>query len=224
MPDRLDAVAIDMDGVLVSSEVEWEKIFRGLLSEYGLELSEEDQHELYGCSDEKENEVLGRALGISADLMKVRKDAYCKVHPIDYGAIAIPGSRQLIDDCHRRGIKVALASSSPRYLVDRMIDETGMAGLFDAVITGDHVEVAKPDPAIYLLAASTLGVDPSHVVAIDDSRYGLESARSAGMGAIQFAGSGQKVLSEDSIALCHDFAEVACVIDAIVTTREEGVD
>ena len=53
--------------------------------------------------------------------------------------------------------------------------------MFDAIVTRNEVKVAKPDPSIYIEASRQIGVDPSLCLAIEDSRVGMESARSAGM-------------------------------------------
>lgn len=214
--DRLEAVIFDMDGVLVDSEVEWERVFRGILAERGVELSEADRLDLYGCSDDHENVVLGRILGIPVDEMASIKHAYCAEHPIDYGAIATTGGRELIAHLRDVGLRVALASSSLERDVRRMLVETGMDGLFDVVVAGDHVEHAKPDPEIYVLAARSLGVAPENAIAVDDSLYGAQAALGAGLYLVRFDRTGENGSVEGALAVCNSHDQVGSLIDDII--------
>lgn len=214
--NQLEAVIFDMDGVLVSSEVEWEKVFRGILAEHGKELSERDRLDLYGCSDKHENLVLGRIIGISVEEMGLVKHAYCNEHPIDYGAIAMAGGRELVSHLKDVGLKTALASSSSEADVSRMLDETGMVDLFDAVVTGDHVERPKPDPEIYRLAARTIDVPPERAIAVDDSPYGASAALGAGLNLILFNQTSGCKAPEGTLGTCTTHEQVGRLIDEIL--------
>lgn len=204
----VEGVVFDMDGVLVDTEPEWERIFRGVLGKYGLKLSDEDRDELYGCSDAHENEVLGRNLGKSPAQARRIKCAYAAEHPVRYGLVRIEGASELVRRLHRLGLKVALASSSFGSDVTRMLGETDIGEAFDAVVSGDQVRAAKPDPAVYLRAAELLGVLPGRLVAVDDSHYGVEAALAAGMRVIQFTRSGRKPYSDRITAVCASHEEV----------------
>ena len=74
-----------------------------------------------------------------------------------------------------------MASGGLRRLVDRTLEGLGIAGCFDAVCTAEDVERGKPEPDLFLLAASRLGVEPADCVVFEDSDLGLEAARRAGM-------------------------------------------
>jgi HAD superfamily hydrolase (TIGR01509 family) len=87
----------------------------------------------------------------------------------------------LIVGLKMRGFPLALASSSPRAVVDAMLEELGLAGSLDVVVTGDDVDRGKPDPDIFLLAARRLGVDPAECLVFEDSLHGIKAARTAGM-------------------------------------------
>jgi beta-phosphoglucomutase-like phosphatase (HAD superfamily) len=86
-----------------------------------------------------------------------------------------------LNDLTTRGVPLAVASTSPARWVLPAADALGIRPYFNAIVTGDDVERRKPAPDVYLLAASTLGIEPSRCVAIEDTRPGLVAAKTAGM-------------------------------------------
>lgn len=74
-----------------------------------------------------------------------------------------------------------MATGAERWLAERVLDQIGVRGWFDAIVCGDEVERAKPDPQTYLAAAHRLGVRPDRCRVYEDTDLGLESARRAGM-------------------------------------------
>ena len=95
-----------------------------------------------------------------------------------------PGLYQLLTYLKNKGYKLAVASSTKRYQVERHLNSANVRQYFDAVICGDMVEKSKPEPDIYLKAAAALGALPEDCCALEDSRNGLLSAHAAGMQAI----------------------------------------
>ena len=94
------------------------------------------------------------------------------------------GAIELLAALRERGYKIGLATSSPWDDTADHLTRSGMASLFDAVVTGDMVREGKPHPDMYLLAAAKLGVDPAECVGVEDSLNGVESILAAGMRAI----------------------------------------
>jgi HAD superfamily hydrolase (TIGR01509 family) len=76
---------------------------------------------------------------------------------------------------------LALASSSPRRLIDAVLAEAGLMGYFAVTMSTEEVARGKPAPDVYLSVASKLGVPPGAAVAIEDSSNGLRAAHAAGM-------------------------------------------
>jgi len=97
---------------------------------------------------------------------------------------ARPGARELVTELRRLGVPLALASNSPRFLVDDALATAGLADAFGIIVTSDDVEHPKPAPDIYLLACERLGVPPSHALALEDSASGVTAAKAAGLDCI----------------------------------------
>src|SRR5690606_30862367 len=98
----------------------------------------------------------------------------------------IDGIGELVRNAAGRGLKIALATSSPRFLAEHILESTGLMPFFNAVVTADDITRSKPDPEIYLKAADLLGIDPAFCVAVEDAELGIKAARDAGMRVIAF--------------------------------------
>jgi len=109
----------------------------------------------------------------------------------------IEGIRALLQDLRSHGIKIGLASSSPRVFIEKVLVKFGIRDFFTSVVSGEEVPEGKPAPDIYLEAAKSLGVMPEECVVLEDARSGVRAAKSAGMRCIGFAnpGSGNQDLS-----------------------------
>ena len=93
----------------------------------------------------------------------------------------LPGAGELIRECHAQEIPMAVASSAMRKNVDFVVEALDLGAFFKTIVSGDEVSHPKPDPEIYLTAASHLGVEPSRCVAFEDSPIGIEAVVRAGM-------------------------------------------
>src|SRR5690348_10478632 len=98
-----------------------------------------------------------------------------------------PGARELVLDVRSEGLPMALVTTTARRLaapvLDRMREDVGTE-LFDVTVCGDEVPALKPDPAPYLQAAGSLGVDPACCVVVEDSLVGVTSGLAAGAAVI----------------------------------------
>lgn len=178
---RLAAVIFDLDGVLIDSEPVWEQVRRGFVQERRGRWPADAQTRLLGMSTAEWAQYLSADLGVGlsadevADMVIDRMAArYADSLPL------IPGA----DDALRRlsaKWPLALASSSPRTLIDSVLAAAGWAELFDATVSTDEVSRGKPAPDVYLEAAGRLGRIASACVAVEDSSNGLRSAAAAGV-------------------------------------------
>ncbi|MBS7614375.1 HAD family phosphatase [Candidatus Bathyarchaeota archaeon] len=91
-----------------------------------------------------------------------------------------PGAVELLKSL-RPKLKLALATMSNRYIIDRMLRIRGLEGYFDFVITADDVSKPKPDPEVFVACASKIGCPPEKCLVIEDSVFGVVAARMAKM-------------------------------------------
>jgi HAD superfamily hydrolase (TIGR01509 family) len=184
----LSAVIFDCDGTLVDSEPLAWRAWRDLLAGHGYELRPEDIEltrgrgwpEIHGHFAEAVPEIgdsAGAWTGFSGRLFALLE---AELTPFDD---AIGTAREL----HRRGIPVAVASSSPRARLDATLRAAGLHELFDVTVAGDEVARGKPAPDLFLAAAERLGVAPADCVAVEDSPPGVAAAVAAGMTVVAVA-------------------------------------
>ncbi|KAL7138801.1 hypothetical protein ABFS83_09G006800 [Erythranthe nasuta] len=128
-----------------------------------------------------------------------------------------PGVAKLVDQALGSGVKVAVCSTSNEKAVSAVV--SFLLGPERAekiqIFAGDVVPRKKPDPAIYLLAAETLGVEPSSCVVVEDSAIGLAAAKSAGMTCI---------VTKSGYTGDEDFVNADAIFDCIGDPPEERFD
>ena len=91
----------------------------------------------------------------------------------------LPGVIRFLDELHNGGILIALGSASKNAM--SILDKIKIARKFDAVIDGNKVSRAKPDPEVFLKGASELGVLPHDCLVFEDAQAGVDAARNGGM-------------------------------------------
>jgi HAD superfamily hydrolase (TIGR01509 family) len=178
-----DAVIFDMDGVLVDSEPLYMAVERQSFAHYGIALDEREQSRFVGTSQQQMWREIKVMYGLEvaiADLIAEHQLQVLRV--LGHSSLEpMPGVMKLIEELKTHGIPCALASSSPRKLVECVLERIGLTGCFAPMICGDEVRLSKPEPEIFLLAAARLGVPPHRCLVIEDSRHGVAAAKAAGM-------------------------------------------
>lgn len=190
-PDRSqwtpDLVIFDCDGVLVDSE----KIALRINVDIGPELGwaitpDEVLLHFIGRSNASIRAVISERLNPEAAVLWEERfhDRHRVVVQTDLKAVA-----GIHDALRRIALPTCVASSGSH---ERMRHTLGLTGLYDyfegRIFSATEVECGKPAPDLFLHAAATMGADPSRCVVVEDSRYGVEAARAAGMKALGYCG------------------------------------
>jgi beta-phosphoglucomutase len=100
------------------------------------------------------------------------------------GMSPLPGVERWVRRLNKNGWRQAIASSAPRLNVEVVLDAIGLAVCFQAIVSAEDVQHGKPDPEVFLTAASRLRVPPERCVVVEDAGAGIEAARRAGMRSI----------------------------------------
>ncbi|MCM1388456.1 MAG: HAD family phosphatase [Bacillus sp. (in: Bacteria)] len=112
---------------------------------------------------------------IKAQWRKMAWDKYSSEVPLKEGV------KEFIDICIQKGIKLGIATSNSRELVENVINVHQLNAHFGAIMTGCDVEKGKPAPDIYLAAAKALGVSPGRCLVFEDIVHGIMAGQAAGM-------------------------------------------
>ncbi|MFJ4174162.1 HAD family hydrolase [Microbacterium sp. NPDC089696] len=183
----IDLVIFDCDGVLVDSERISVDIDRRVLARFGWSLTNEEiVHRFVGRSDAHFRAEVEQHLGhtLDDDWAAPFEEWYREAFERDL--IAVPGVRAAIEALD---LATCVASSGSHAKIRRSLTLTGMLSHFDGrIFSADDVRDGKPAPDLFLHAAAQLGVAPGRCVVVEDSRFGVQAARAAGMRVLGYAG------------------------------------
>jgi len=174
----------DLDGVIIDSEQLWHDVRREFALAHGGRWDDDDQLAMMGANSlqwaarmREHNGVNLTDQEIYEGIIAGLREAYARHLPL------IPGAREVISALapfYRLGV----ASSSPRELIEYVLELAGLRSCFFAVVSSDEVAVGKPAPDVYREACRRLSVSPSNAAAVEDSTSGIEAAARAGLAVI----------------------------------------
>ena len=184
----IKGVIFDLDGVIVSTDEYHYQGWKRLADEEGIEFTREDNMRLRGVSRMQSLEfLLEKATRKYTDEekreMAARKNSYYQdllqnITPDDI----LPGAMDIMDELKKRGIKVAVGSSSKN--TPRILQRIGLENFFDAVSDGNNITKSKPDPEVFLIAAERLSLIPQECLVVEDAKAGIEAALAGNMKAM----------------------------------------
>ncbi|NFA43836.1 UNVERIFIED_ORG: phosphatase [Clostridium botulinum] len=197
------AFIFDMDGVIIDSEPIHRQVHGEIMNTLGINISKGELALYAGATNEYIFTKLKERYGIKksvSELMdykskliinKVKKES---LEPIN-------GIRELLNALRKNNIKIAIGSSSPRSLIEAVIDKFNLHSAFDCIVSGEEVERSKPYPDVYIEVSKKLGINPEKCIVVEDSHNGVQAAKSAGMKCIGFnnVNSGNQDLSKADV-------------------------
>ncbi|HOA25095.1 MAG TPA: HAD family hydrolase [Aggregatilineales bacterium] len=182
------ALIFDFDGLILDTEKPDYDIWCDIYREYGCELPLDRYLNIIGTSLEQAGfvpfEHLVELTGLDLDRAEVEGRAHAGRLALIDAQPVLPGVEAHIQEARARGLKLAVASSSPLAWVERHLRRVGLFDCFDAIITSDDVERVKPAPDLFEAALAALGVAPEEAIVYEDSAHGIEAARAAGIYAV----------------------------------------
>jgi HAD superfamily hydrolase (TIGR01509 family) len=178
---QVAAVVFDLDGVLVDSEARWDDIRRALAAAAGRPWPAEATHAMLGMSTPEWSAYLTDVVGVPGPPERVAQEVIDRMAAGYRSHLPLlPGAVAAVTRLGAR-FPLGLASSSPRRLIDAVLDAAGLADRFRATVSTEEVAAGKPSPLVYQEAVRRLGVPAGRAAAIEDSANGLRSAAAAGL-------------------------------------------
>jgi len=175
-----------MDGLLIDSEPLWRRAEISVLHAVGIPLTDEMCKETMGSRlDEMVAYWHARFPWTGKSQEKIGMEILDQVTAlISNEGQPMPGVVEVLDLLVEQNKSLALASSSPCELIEAVLDRLDIKHAFPVVCSAVNEKLGKPDPGVYLTAASKLGIDPNRCVAFEDSPAGVASAKAAGMSVV----------------------------------------
>ena len=176
------AVIFDLDGTLVDSMWMWKTIDIEYLGRFGIDLPETLQKDIEGMSFSETAVYFKNTFNISDSLEKIKSDWNQMAYDKYTKEVTLKaGAKEFLIFCQKKGIKLGIATSNSRELVDATIEALGIKEYFDCIMTSCEVAKGKPSPDIYLAVAQNLCVHPTDCLVFEDVEMGILAGKNAGM-------------------------------------------
>jgi beta-phosphoglucomutase len=194
-----------MDGTLVDSEefhwIAWQQA----MAKEGITITHDQFLATFG---QRNDSIIPQWLGAASsperlDRIGNAKEELYRQAVRTKGISALPGVVTWLHRLHEQGWRQAIASAAPRANVEVILEALGAAHFFQGIVSAEDVRKGKPDPEVYLKAASRVGASPDRCIVVEDAVAGVEGARSAGMRSIGVSRNG-KYLPADLVVQSLD--------------------
>jgi beta-phosphoglucomutase len=184
-----------MDGTLVDSgELHW-IAWRNTMANEGIVITREQFLSTFG---QRNDSIIQSWLGSAATAQRIERIEQAKEERYRdlvqrVGITPEPGVAAWLGRLHKDGWQQAIASAAPRANIDAVLKALSANHIFRGIVSAEDVRRGKPDPEVYLLAASRVGVPAERCIVVEDARAGIAGARRAGMRSIGVSHDGKKL-------------------------------
>ena len=186
------AVLWDMDGTLIDSEEFHWISWRNAMANEGIVITREQFRSSFG---QRNDSIIPSWLGAAATperierISNAKEELYRQLVRTE-GMTPLPGVASWLHRLHEQGWLQAIASAAPQANIEIVLEALSDSRFFKGIVSADDVHKGKPDPEVYLIAASRVGASPDRCIVVEDAVAGVEGARSAGMRSIGVSHNG----------------------------------
>lgn len=181
------AAIFDLDGVIVDTARFHYLAWKRLAAELGFHFTEAQNERLKGVSRMQSLEFLLDSGGLQNRFSQEKKEQMAARKNQWYGELIatltekdlLPGAEQLLKELKKMGVAIVLGSASKN--APPILKSLGIEDLFDAVVDGNMVQKAKPDPQVFTLGADLVQIPYKDCAVFEDSQAGIDAADKAGM-------------------------------------------
>ena len=181
------AVIFDLDGTLIDSELFYLNLLLEFLKRKGMVLPFEKACKTVGAHNSPIWENVARAHGGSISGKTLRqeyKDEFerkFRDRELDYSQMQFADVLPVLEKLRADGVRMAIASSSSDKIIRRVVEQQNWERFFPVLVSGDNFRKSKPDPEIYRYTMKQLGTAPEETLVVEDSTYGIEAGKAAGV-------------------------------------------
>jgi beta-phosphoglucomutase len=181
-----------MDGTLIDSEEFHWISWRNAMANEGIVITREQFRSSFG---QRNDSIIPSWLGAAATperierISNAKEELYRQLVRTE-GMTPLPGVASWLHRLHEQGWLQAIASAAPQANIEIVLEALSASRFFQGIVSADDVHKGKPDPEVYLIAASRVGASPDRCIVVEDAVAGVEGARSAGMRSIGVSHNG----------------------------------
>lgn len=182
MESKIKGAIFDMDGLMLDTEKLYLLYWKRAAAEFGYDMRDEHVWSIRSLARKYSIARLKSLFGedCPTEDIRARRTVLINRHVEEHGIDLKPGLFELLDYLREHGIKMAVATATPRERTELYLTKVGAIDYFDALVCGDMITNGKPDPDIYLTAARELGLPPESCAALEDSPNGATAGYRAG--------------------------------------------
>jgi len=204
------AVIFDMDGVIAETEHAHIGAEKQTMLKYGIEISEDELHEYTGTTAKVMFAGLIKKYKLDTTfdrIFKEKEEILFKL--LEENVQPTRGVIDLLRQLKKMKVKLAVASSSHKRMIEYVLKKLKIIDLFDSIVGAEDIDRSKPDPEIFLISAKRLNVNPEECIVVEDSKLGVEAAKKAGMKCLGYVNpsSGKQDLSKADF-VADDFCKL----------------
>jgi HAD superfamily hydrolase (TIGR01509 family) len=201
----------DWDGVLIDSSAYHEASWERLAKERGLPLPEGHFKRGFGMKNEV---VIPKILqwGDQPELVQelsLRKEALYREIILERGISTLPGAREWLEQLRENGVPCIIGSSTHRLNIEVTLQVLGLKEFFVSIVSAEDVSHGKPDPEVFLVAASRIDRPPAQCVVFEDALVGIEAAHRGGMKVVAVASTNPFEALKDADIVVHRLDELS---------------
>jgi beta-phosphoglucomutase-like phosphatase (HAD superfamily) len=184
MSSKFEGILFDFDGTLVDSKQLLVRKFSEFASKYGVMATESVIGRFDGLTTFEIVEAAKFEWKLSDSVVDLRNDYFSRLSEAYSGVAECPDASLALRTIAGHGLKMGLVTSAAKELVEPVLHRFSWNDLFNCIVCGESGMPGKPDPALYFSAVSSLSCPPDHVVAVEDSVAGVQSASAAGLAVV----------------------------------------
>jgi HAD superfamily hydrolase (TIGR01509 family) len=181
MPRHLDAVAFDLDGLMINSEDMYRETGARILRRRGKEPEEALFQAMMGRTNDEALQVMVDWHELDTTVAELFAESTALMQTLmDERLAPMPGLFELLDALTAATIPVAVTTSATRPYLEDVLDRLSLTGRFEFTLTGEDVRRGKPHPEMYQIASGRFGVESRRMMVLEDSANGCKAAVAAG--------------------------------------------
>ncbi|MGN0344516.1 MAG: HAD family hydrolase [Lachnospiraceae bacterium] len=208
MLEGIKGIIFDLDGTMVDSMWMWRGIDNEFMAEHSLEMTDDLELAIEGMSFRETAEYFVRTYPLQETVeelmdiwVQMAIDKYQHEVPIK------PGLMHFLDEMKVRGIRMGIATSNARILLDAVANAHGFYDYMDGVLTANEVKRGKPAPDVFLAVAEKIGVEPADCLVFEDIPQGIRAGLSAGMKVCAVSDEYSRAQEAEKRALAHYYID-----------------